>query len=54
MNKFREELMQAIVEVVQSTGLTVNQCIYEAKKMLKEQIKEQYKNQLTNQMFKGW
>ncbi len=54
MDKFREELIQAIVEVAQETGLSVNQCIMEAKKMLKQQMKEHYKQQLENQMFKGW
>jgi len=54
MDKFREELIKGIVEVAQETGLSVNQCIYEAKKMLREQMKEQYKKQLENQMFKGW
>lgn len=34
--------------------MSVNQCIYEAKKMLREQIKEQYKKQLASQMFKEW
>ena len=54
MDKFREELIKGIVEVAQETGLSVNQCIYEAKKMLREQMKEQYIKQLENQMFKGW
>jgi len=51
---FRDELMNAIVEVAQETGLSVNQCIMEAKQMLREQMKEQYRKQLENQMFKGW
>jgi len=51
---FRDELMNAIVEVAQETGLSVNQCIMEAMKMLKKQKKEQYRKQLENQMFKGW
>ena len=51
---FRDELMNAIVEVAQETGLSVNQCIYEAKKMLRQQMKEHYKQQLEAQMFKGW
>ena len=58
MDKFREELIKGIVEVSQNTGLSVNQCIMEAKKMLKQQMKQQmkehYKQQLENQMFKGW
>jgi len=54
MDKFREELIKGIIEVAQETGLSVNQCIYEAKKMLREQMKEQYKKQLENQIFKGW
>ena len=54
MDKFREELIKGIVEVSQNTGLSVNQCIMEAKKMLREQMKEKYIKQLENQMFKGW
>ncbi len=54
MDKFREELIQAIVEVAQETGLSVNQCIYEAKKMLRQQMKEHYRKQLENQLYKGW
>ena len=54
MDKFREELIQAIVEVAQNTGLPLKQCITEAKKMLREQMKKQYKKQLETQMFKGW
>jgi len=49
---FREELMNAIVEVAQETGMTVNQCIIEAKKMLRQQMKEHYKKQIENQLFK--
>ena len=52
MDKFREELIKGIVEVAQKTGLSVNQCIYEAKKMLRQQMKEHYKQQITNQLFK--
>lgn len=51
---FRQELIKGIVEVAQNTGLTVNECIHEAKKMLREQMKKQYKKQLETQMFKGW
>ena len=51
---FRQELIKGIVDVAQNTGLTVNECIYEAKKMLREQMKKQYKKQLETQMFKGW
>jgi hypothetical protein len=54
MDKFREELIKGIIEVAQETGLSVNQCIYEAKKMLRQQMKEQYKKQLEAQMLKGW
>ena len=54
MDKLREELIQAIIEVAQNTGLPLKQCITEAKKMLREQMKEQYKKQLETQMFKGW
>ena len=54
MDKFREELIKGIVEVAQETGLSVNQCIMEAKQMLREQMKEHYRKQLTSQMFKGW
>ena len=54
MDKFREELIKGIVEVAQETGLSVNQCIMEAVKMLRQQMKEQYKKQLETQMFKGW
>lgn len=54
MDKFREELIKGIIEVAQNTGLSVKQCIMEAKKMLREQMKEQYKKQLETQMFKGW
>ena len=31
MEKFRDELMNAIAEVAQETGMTVNQCIMEGK-----------------------
>ena len=51
---FREELIKGIIEVAQETGLSVNQCIYEAKKMLREQMKEHYRKQLASGMFKGW
>lgn len=54
MDKFREELIKGIVEVAQETGLSVNQCIREAKQMLMEQMKEHYKKQIENQLFKGW
>ncbi len=54
MDKFREELIKGIVEVAQETGMTVNQCIIEAKKMLRQQMKEHYKKQIENQLFKGW
>lgn len=54
MDKFREELIKGIIEVAQNTGISVNQCIMEEKKMLKEQMKEHYRKQLTSQMFKGW
>lgn len=54
MDKFREELIQAIVEVAQNTGLPLKQCITEAKKMLRKQMKEHYIKQLTSQTFKGW
>jgi|LSQX01.3.fsa_nt_gb antitoxin component of RelBE/YafQ-DinJ toxin-antitoxin module len=40
-----EELIQAIVEVAQNTGLPLRQCITEAKKMLRQQMKEHYKQQ---------
>ena len=52
--EFRQELIKGIVEVAQNTGITVNECIREAKKMLREQMKKQYKKQLETQMFKGW
>ena len=52
MDKFKEELIKVIVEVAQETGLSVNQCIYEAKKMLRQQMKEHYKQQIKNQLFK--
>lgn len=48
MDKFREELIKGIVEVAQETGLSVNQCIMEAKKMLRQQMKEQYKKTIRN------
>ena len=54
MDKFREELIKGIVEVAQETGLSVNQCIMEAKKMLRQQMKEHYKKQIENQLFRGW
>lgn len=54
MDKFREELIKGIIEVSQNTGLSLNECIHEAKKMLRQQMKEQYKKQLEAQMFKGW
>lgn len=54
MDKFREELIKGIIEVSQNTGLSLNECINEAKKMLREQMKEQYRKQLENQIFKGW
>ena len=52
MDKFREELIKGIVEVSQNTGLSLNECIYEAKKMLRQQMKEHYKQQIKNQLFK--
>ena len=54
MREFREELIKGIIEVAQNTGLSLNECIYTAKEMLKKQKKEQYIKQLENQMFKGW
>ena len=54
MDKFREELIQAIVEVAQNTGLPLKQCITEAKKMLREQMKKNYAKQFEQQLFKGW
>ena len=54
MDKFREELIKGIIEVSQETGMTVNQCIMEAKQMLREQMKEHYRKQLISQIFKGW
>ena len=54
MKEFREELIKGIIEVAQNTGLTLNQCVYEAKEMLKEQMKEHHRKQLENQLFKGW
>ena len=32
MKEFREELIKGIIEVSQNTGVSVNQCIHEAKK----------------------
>lgn len=52
--EFREELLKGIVEVAMNTVLSLNECIYTAKEMLKKQKKEQYIKQLKNQMFKGW
>lgn len=46
MREFREELIKGIIEVAQNTGLSVNQCMYEAKKMLRQQMKEHYKQQI--------
>lgn len=54
MDKFREELIKGIVEVSQETGLSVNQCIMEAKQMLRQQMKKHYVKQLEQQLFKGW
>ena len=51
--RFREELIRAIVEVAQNTGLPLRQCIAEAKKMLRQQIKEHCKQQTEKQLFKG-
>ena len=53
MDKFREELIKGIIEVAQETGLSVNQCIMEAKQMLKEQMKEHYRQEIEKQLFKG-
>ena len=53
MDKFREELIKGIVEVAQETGLSVNQCIMEAKKMLRQQMKEHYRKKTITEMFKG-
>lgn len=50
--EFHEELFKGIVEVAMNTGLSLNECIYTAKEMLKKQKKEQYRKQLENQMFK--
>lgn len=54
MQEFRNELIDGIVEVSQNTGLSLNECIYEAKKMLKEQMKEHYIKKTITKMFKGW
>jgi hypothetical protein len=54
VKEFREELIKGIIEVAQNTGVSVNQCIHEAKKMLREQMKEYYKQELEKQLFKGW
>ena len=54
MREFREELIKGIIEVAQNTGVSVNQCIHEAKKMLREQMKEHYRQELEKQLFKGW
>ncbi len=57
MDKFREELIKGIVEVSQNTGLSLNECIYEAKKMLREQMKEHWKclklGQISSKHFRG-
>ena len=54
MQEFRNELIKGIVEVSQNTGLSLNECIYEAKKMLKEQMKEHHRKKTITKMFKGW
>jgi hypothetical protein len=54
VREFREELIKGIIEVAQNTGLTVNECIHEAKKMLREQMKEHYRKKTITEMFKGW
>ena len=36
MDKFKEELIKGIIEVAQNTGISVNQCIMEAKQMLRQ------------------
>ena len=45
MREFREELIKGIIEVAQNTGLSINQCIMEAKQMLREQMKECYRRE---------
>lgn len=45
MDKFREELIKGIIEAAQETGLSINQCIMEAKKMLMQQMEEHCKQQ---------
>lgn len=50
---FRQELIKGIVDVAQNTGLTVNECIHEAKKMLREQMKEHYRKKTITEKFKG-
>ena len=61
MEKFKEELINAIVEVSMDTGITVKECIGTAMEMLekenkpkKEKKKENYIDGVLNQMFGGW
>lgn len=53
MDDLKEELIQAITIVAASTGLTVNECITEALKILKEEQRK-YKKHNFDAMFRKW
>lgn len=40
MDDYRKELIEEIIEVAQNTETTVNQCIYEAKELLRDKLKK--------------
>lgn len=52
MDELREELIQAITIVAASTGLTVNECIEAALKILSVEQKK-YKKHKFNAMFRS-
>lgn len=52
MNKLKQELIDAIVEISMSTGMTTYDCIRQAKEVLNS--KQNYIRKLHLQMFAKW
>lgn len=50
MNPLIDELVQAVVEVYETTDMKLNECIYEAKKILKANRSKT----IAYEMFKNW
>lgn len=53
MDDLREELIQAITIVAASTNMTVNECIEEALKILKEEQRK-YREHNFDAIFRKW